>query len=60
MTRKDFELIARVVLAQRRDNLFLTPDDADAMARAFADELRATNKQFNRDKFLRACGVQSL
>lgn len=59
MTKKDFELIAATIKATRGDypgNLQMV----DAMALAFADRLRATNKQFNRDKFLRACGVAVL
>jgi hypothetical protein len=55
MTRKDFELIAaRLKAARDRAPLFAT--DHDAIAHDFADALKATNKQFNRDKFLRACG----
>lgn len=57
MTRKDFELIAATLNSQRR-KLYNT-DALDMLARDFADRLKATNKQFNRDKFLRACGVQS-
>ncbi len=58
MTRKDFELIAATLKAARG----MTAEDTDvlllnAVARDFADALRCTNKQFNRDKFLRACGV---
>jgi hypothetical protein len=54
MTRKDFELIAATIKAQRD----VTPNlCVDLLARDFADVLKATNKQFNRDKFLRACGV---
>lgn len=48
MTKKDFELIAALLKATYA---------SEAMAKEFADALRATNKQFNRDKFLRACGV---
>lgn len=60
MTKKDFELIAATIKAQRAVSLFATPDALDALARDFADALRATNKQFNRDRFLRACGVTAL
>lgn len=54
MTRKDFELIAATLKAQRdhTPNLIV-----DTLARDFADVLRATNPQFNRDKFIRACGA---
>lgn len=59
MTKKDFELIARVLCAQRPD---LPTDDMtdhglDIVSGAFADELAATNPRFKRDLFLRACGV---
>lgn len=57
MTKKDFELIADTIKAQRGQNLFATPDAIDALAHDFADRLRATNKQINRERFLRACGV---
>jgi hypothetical protein len=62
MTKKDFELIA-ATLKQTRDRFIHDPKAAgtvlvlDCQSRAFADSLKATNKQFNRDKFLHACGV---
>ncbi len=54
MTRKDFEAIASVV----RDFSF-TGDgrDRERLARALADELRLKNPRFNRDRFLKACGI---
>jgi hypothetical protein len=55
MTKKDFELIASVLntyLHRRDDNGWETD-----IVRDMANALRATNKQFNRDKFVRACGV---
>jgi hypothetical protein len=55
MTRKDFELIAMTLKASRiasYDKVTL-----DALARELAERLKATNPQFNRDKFIRACGV---
>lgn len=56
MTRKDFELIAATLKAERPPNdLFLLPH-WQRVVLSFADALRATNKQFNRDLFLRACG----
>lgn len=57
MTRKDFELIARIVKAHRKYEGDAT---VDQLARDMADALRTTNQQFNRDKFLRACGVCKL
>jgi hypothetical protein len=53
MTRKDFELIAETIKSFQDADAGLI----DALARTFADRLRATNKQFNRDRFIRACGV---
>lgn len=53
MTKKDFELIAAVLIAARA---YVQHSNMDFLSRAFADALATTNKQFNRDKFLRACG----
>ncbi len=58
MTRKDFELIAAVLKAHRNDNR-LIDISISCLARDFAEALKATNKQFNADKFIRACGVSS-
>lgn len=58
MTRKDFELIAATLREMRR----LASADATAgdlwneTVLAFAASLKSTNKQFNADKFKRACG----
>jgi len=49
MTRRDFNLIADVICR-------LPPQASrDAIARAFAVALPATNPNFNWDRFLRAC-----
>lgn len=56
MTKKDFELIAAVLNNYHLDTP-IQKQIVAAVAREFADRLKATNKQFNRDKFLRACGV---
>lgn len=53
MTRKDFELIAATVKAIG----CLEYPQRCIVAHEFAQALKATNKQFNRDKFIRACGV---
>lgn len=69
MTRKDYELIARVV-SQVEPNVTVTRycgDDVDRphvtmrdrLAHAFADELAAENPRFDRARFLKACGVSS-
>lgn len=55
MNGKDFELIARVIKA-RKDHIGSAY--SELLADDFADALRATNKQFNREKFIRACGGQ--
>jgi hypothetical protein len=55
MTRKDFELIAAVL--KNRRALAGDAGAFDTLARDFAEALAATNKQFNRDRFLRACGA---
>lgn len=61
MTRKDFELIAGVIQDQR-DHRAATVDDQksvlDAVAKRLADKLSTTNPNFNRDRFLRAAGVE--
>lgn len=56
MTRKDFELIAGVL----KDNRTMTLDDGlfDFLAKKFAFALATTNPGFNRDRFLRAAGVE--
>jgi hypothetical protein len=54
MSRKDFELIARVLReAHYSDHL----DDltVDELAERFASALSATNPNFNHSRFLRAC-----
>jgi hypothetical protein len=60
MTKKDFELIAATLRALLFENAGgCTPQAAKVhayLSADFADRLKATNKQFNRDKFLRACG----
>ena len=53
MTRKDFELIARVI-KELRD---FTGTNHSKVAYDFADALTTTNPLFNRKKFLKACGV---
>lgn len=58
MTRAQFELIAHV-LSQTRDQGEVWNAAITATALRFAHELRATNPQFDRERFLKACGVQS-
>lgn len=65
MTKRDFELIAAALKSARppahlqEPELALVDLSLDNLARDFADRLKATNAQFNRDKFLRACGVSA-
>lgn len=51
MTRRDFELIARVIRT--------TPNVPRAkLAEAFANEIQQVASGFNRKLFIKACGVQ--
>jgi hypothetical protein len=59
MTRQDFELITSAI-----SGVFDPYGDRcdvyrNMIAEAFADELADTNERFDRERFLRACGVQS-
>ena len=49
MSRKDFELIARTISA-------LSPQAKAEAAFAFADALRGSNSNFDRQRFITACG----
>lgn len=57
MTRQDYELIARVIKAQRQPH----NDTAtlDELTREFAYALEDTNPRFDSFIFLRACGVKA-
>lgn len=60
MTKKDFELIARVLsdareLAADNDDLILL----DMVGRRFAAELATTNPRFDGHRFMEAAGVRS-
>lgn len=53
MSKKDFELIAKVLREYRRD--YPNVDyHADALAGRFASALWETNPRFNRDRFIDA------
>ena len=56
MTRKDFQLIADVL--QEVEGPICSTETRDQIATAFARALRTTNPQFDRERFLRACGVE--
>ncbi len=61
MTRKDFELIAAIIKAERANPMSETSRWLfDNLSHEFAAKLKTTNAQFNRDRFLRACGVITL
>jgi len=59
MTRKDFELIARVFKREMalEDGETFRHFTIGGLARLMASELRYTNPLFNRERFLDACGV---
>lgn len=61
MTKKDFELIARVLSEQLASTTADTPRDAvtavECVAYRFARALANENPRFNRGRFLAACGV---
>jgi hypothetical protein len=59
MSRRNFNLIARVLLEQRDRATVAELWRLDETARAFAVELRATNPRFDRQRFLTACGVEA-
>lgn len=54
MTRKDFELIAGVIF-YLKDKGTLDQHTSLLVSAEFADQLRATNPGFKRDRFLSAC-----
>lgn len=63
MTRKDFQLIADVLNDCRESYADANADAGtqaiETVAECFALRLRATNPRFDRDRFLRACGVDA-
>jgi hypothetical protein len=52
MSRRHFELIASTIRA-----LDMPANRREHVARDFADALAATNDRFDRDRFIKACGV---
>ncbi len=69
MTRKDYVLIAETLLAERMRVIDSREYDdgeredyetqCERDARALADALANDNPRFDRERFLKACGVQS-
>lgn len=61
-TRKDFVLIAEAVAACKPNDPSESPDykrGVYAVANELAWQLGKTNPRFDRERFLKACGVQS-
>lgn len=59
MTRKDYELIAKVI---NRNTVSLTESafiDFARMAEDLATELETENPRFDRQRFLTACGLEA-
>lgn len=63
MTKKDYELIATILDGQTivapSQMAAACREQRDTYARAFADALKRENPRFDRERFLRACGVAS-
>lgn len=64
MTKTDYELIAEVFSDQIKTwrNVHGNNERAlsmEILADALADKLKADNKQFKRDRFLEACGIET-
>jgi hypothetical protein len=61
MTRKDFQLIAQTIadlMASQKDRgAFAHTPSLEEVAQELADALATTNPQFDRTRFLTACGV---
>ncbi len=58
MSRKHFIAIAAAILENRKSTSSKADRDVvDMMANAIADVCAGTNGQFDRSRFLRACGI---
>lgn len=62
MTKKDFELIAAVLAAVKPTELLSIPelDYWFSVSETFADALENRNPNFDRKKFLDACGWENI
>jgi hypothetical protein len=59
MTKRDFELIARLLANAHHDICGeVSREAANSIAEQFAVALTNTNDRFDRERFLRACGVR--
>jgi hypothetical protein len=60
MTRKHFQAIANVIRENCDNNKWDgEPSDAERVGRAMASALRQFNPAFDRERFLKACGVDA-
>lgn len=62
MQRRHFELIAEVIAERRtveHNYADVVHDELNRIRTTFADRLASTNPNFNRERFLRACGVDA-
>ena len=62
MTRKDFERIAKIINDQAKDVTTGISDRVllNELANKFADNFKAENPRFDRDRFMRACSLDDL
>jgi hypothetical protein len=58
MTRKHFQALADLVDYARNEDMFADAETAKDFANDLADLCRGFNNNFNRERFLEACGVQ--
>lgn len=61
MTKKDFELIARIILANKNYSLQTNEQKKaiDNLSFDFSHTLGLMYPKFNKEKFLQACGVDN-
>lgn len=59
-TKKDFEMVAEMLRHQMINPLWTTEQKevVNALAVKFSNRFAESNPQFNREKFLNACGVK--
>ena len=58
MTRKDYELIAKVINKRVSKSVSHFPEDLTVLAEDIAVALQDTNPSFDQHRFLKACGVR--
>ena len=58
--RKDFEIIAKIISQARQNpNLATVDGHCKQITEDLANYLETKNPEFDRDKFLKACGVKT-